>query len=181
MLIKVATLTMMSGADASAGRLKLLSLGSPQEVFRPEEFAGRAWALKSYSRLEISLNWPSGAGAQEVPNHHQGSQTCGYLATHHPQLPTNHPVVAGLGTTRVIAPPSLSGSGSLPCAFFCLKDPARPIILSSTLSFWMFHNFTGCWGWETWEEMRADALELASLENSSGLEEGKLSSQILFF
>ena len=140
--------------------------------------------LQGYSRLEISPNWHLGGGEPKNPRlQSRQPRPVGYAAHTTLSCPTSYPVVAGLGDHRVDNFFEASVAQALCLVPFSALRIPLPLSLSFLLVFGYFTT-TGYWGGavrETREEMRC-ALGLASLENSSSLEEGEVSlSKFLFF
>lgn len=102
---RVAALTMMSGADASAGRLKLLSLGVTPGSFQSQ----REFCRQGCRRSKVTAGWRFhligtwGAGSPRIPDYHQGSP--GLLAMQHTPPSAAQPAtpwLLALGTTGLI-------------------------------------------------------------------------------
>ena len=144
---RVAALTMMSGADASAGRLKLLSLGVTPGSFQSQ----REFCRQGCRRSKVTAGWRFhligtwGAGSPRIPDYLPPGQPrlVGYAAHTTLSCPTSHPVVAGLGDHRVDNFFEASVAQALCRVPFSASRIPLPIILSFLLVYECFTT-TGC-------------------------------------
>lgn len=135
-------------ADASAGRLKLLSLGVTPGSFQSQ----REFCRQGCRRSKVTAGWRFhligtwGGGEPKNPRlPPRQPRPVGYAAHTTLSCPTSYPVVASLGGHRVDNFFEASVAQALCLVPFSASRIPLPLILSFLLVFEYFTT-TGCWG-----------------------------------